>query len=205
MVVRGFLGGALVLIAMLAVGCAGRVPMTGQEVSGLDRRLSPYTFIEDGDLVSFLINTRATRYRNDQSYVPLEILVANRGLRQLSLTRESFTLVDGDGTRYPVAGPRELIESYPFLDMDRSLQEVNSVTSRFAAFTRYPSNFSPLRGAGSRPVRDRVALPKFGYIIDFLYFPRPANGLRDAVLELFLDAPELQDPVFVRFEVAVRE
>ena len=37
----------------------------------------------------------------------------------MTLTRESFTLVDSDGNRYPVAGPKELLQSYEFLDFDR--------------------------------------------------------------------------------------
>ena len=50
-------------------------------------------------------------------------------------------------------------------------------------------------------VRDLVALPRFGYMLDMLYFPAPSTGVKGHTFELFLQAPELPDPVFVRFEV----
>ncbi len=46
-----------------------------------------------------------------------------------------------------------------------------------------------------------MTLPKFGYLVDFLYFPRPKTGVLNQRFELFLDAPELPDPVFVKFEI----
>ena len=50
-------------------------------------------------------------------------------------------------------------------------------------------------------VRDVVQVPRNGYVIDFIYFPTPETGVRGQRFELFMDAPELPDPVFVRFEV----
>ena len=44
-------------------------------------------------------------------------------------------------------------------------------------------------------------MPRFGVIIDFLYFPMPSTGLKGHRFELFLDTPELEDPLFVRFVV----
>ncbi len=195
------LAGALLLTS----ACVTRREITGQEVSGLDRKLSTFVYIEDGDLVDFLVATKATRYRDGQPYIPVEIGVANRGLKQLSMGRESFVLVDEAGNRYPAAGPTELMESYEFLDMDQNLVEIAAVVdTKYAAFTRYPSKFSPTRAARrgtSNIVRDLVALPRFGYMLDMLYFPAPSTGVKGHTFELFLQAPELPDPVFVRFEV----
>jgi hypothetical protein len=50
-------------------------------------------------------------------------------------------------------------------------------------------------------VRDAMQLPKFGYLVDYIYFPRPVGGVKNQRFELFLNAPQLPDPVFVRFEV----
>jgi hypothetical protein len=195
---------ALVLVALAA--CAGRQELRGQETSGLDRKLSTFAYIEQGDLMTLIVDTRATRYREATAYIPIEIGIANNGLRQISLTRESFTLIDEDGNRYPAVSPRELIEGYDFLDLDRQqLAELQSIIfNKFATYTRYPSKFSPTRQVtigGSGLVRDHVALPKYGYILDFLYFPAPQTGLKGHKFELFVDAAELEDPVFVRFEV----
>ncbi|NIM01294.1 MAG: hypothetical protein GTN89_12530, partial [Acidobacteria bacterium] len=52
-------------------------------------------------LMTLIVDTRATRYREQSPYIPLEIAIANNGLRQIALTRESFTLIDEAGNRYP--------------------------------------------------------------------------------------------------------
>jgi hypothetical protein len=197
--------GLCLLLCTLVVSCATRQPLRGQEVDGLDRKLSTYAYYEEGDIVTLIVDTRPTRDKDGAPYIPLEIAVANHRLRKLALTLESFTLIDQDGNRYPAATPRELLQGYDMLDFDRNLAEIEGiVTTRFGAMSRYPSNFSPTRTtpvSGSNIVRDRVVLPKQGYVIDFIYFPAPATGVRDQQFELFLDSVDLPDPVFIKFEV----
>lgn len=195
---------AVALIAILGagVGCAGLAPMRADDPRGLDRKLSTFAWIEDGDLMTLIVDTRATRYREDSAYIPLEVSIANNGLKQVSLNRESFTLLDEEGNRYPLATPSELLNGYDFLDFDRThLAELRGIIfNRYAAYAYYPSKFSPtrtLRGI----VRDTLPLPKFGYTIDVLYFPRPTTGVVGHQFELFVDAPELDDPIFVKFMV----
>ena len=197
----------LVTALLILVSCAGRSELRGQSTSGLDRKLSTFAYIEDGDLIDVIVGTRPARYRDDSTFMPVEIAIANRRLKQLTLSRESFILVDEEGSRYPCASPRELLEGYQFLDWDRepSVSELYAlIDTKYAAFTRYPSKFSPTRQAQSSRfgvVLDRVALPKFGYLMDMLYFPIPATGIKNHRFELFVSAPELEDPVFVKFEV----
>jgi hypothetical protein len=199
----------IILLTLLAtsmlLACAGRKEMRGQEVTGLDRKLATFSYIESGDLVEFIVSTKPTRYREDGPYIPIEIAIGNRGLKQLTLTRESFILLDENGNRYPAANPKELMQNYDFLDWDRNLSELPGIVdARYAAFTRYPSKFSPtrqIRTSRSSLVRDMVSLPKFGYLIDYLYFRLPETGVKGHRFELFMQAPELPDPVFVKFEV----
>ncbi|MCP3978793.1 MAG: hypothetical protein GY716_05615 [bacterium] len=198
--------GVLVVTTVLLGACGARQPMRGTSAPNTDRKLSTFVYIEEGDLLTFVVGTKATRYRDRTEYIPLEISVANRGLRQLTLTRESFTLIDEEGNRYPAAMPAELIKGYEFLDLDRTaLAELQGVlANKYAAYTRYASKFSPTQAVGgmkSNLVRDRTGIPRHGYILDFLYFPAPATGVKDHRFELFLDAPELPDPVFLKFEV----
>jgi len=197
---------AIVALGLTVGGCASRQPIRGQQASDLDRKLSTYAFIEEGDLVTVIVGTRATRYREETAYIPLELCIANNGLKRLILTRESFTLIDEEGNRYPAASPRELMEGYDFLDLDRQrLAELEEIIfNKFAAYTRYGSKFSPTHGAvlgRENLVRDLVSLPKFGYILDFLYFPAPQTGLMGHRFELFVESPDLPDPVFVKFVV----
>ena len=194
---------ALVLALCLVLPtCVSSRKMVGQEASDLDRKLTTFSWIEEGDLLTFIVNTRAARDRGDSPYIPLEISVANRGVKKLQLARESFVLHDAQNNQYPLAGSRELMESYKFLDWDRRLSELEGIVSdKFAAFQRYHSNFSPTRTVNPQVVRDRITLPKFGYLVDVLYFPRPITGVRDQRFELFLHSPDLPDPVFVKFEI----
>jgi hypothetical protein len=197
----------LVLLLLLALGsCASRQPMTGQKAADVDRKLSTFAFIEEGKLATFIVDTRATRYREKERYIPVEIAVANRGLKQLTLTRESFTLADENGNRYPCAGPKELLDNYEYLDLDRNLSELNEIVfNRFAAMTVYPSKLSPTRlfQQPGRPatVTDTVSLPRYGYMIDMIYFPTPTTGLKGHRFELTMATSELTDPIFVKFEV----
>lgn len=191
---------------LLTVACATRQPMTGQPAPDVDRKLSTFAYIEEGKLVTFIVDTRPTRYRDNEKYVPVEIAIANRGVKQLSLTRESFTLADEQGNRYPCASPKELLSTYDFLDLDRNLAELSEIVfNRFGAMTAYPSKFSPTRrpsrAGESTVVTDNVQLPKFGYLMDMLYFPMPVTGLKGHKFELAMTAPELTDPIFVKFEV----
>ena len=196
-----------VLAVSLLAGCAGKRQMTGGAAPDVDRKLSTFAFIEDGALIDLIVGTRPTRFRDTEPYIPLEIAIANRKLKQLTLTRESFVLMDEQGNHYPCASPRELMDRYEFLDMDRepTLAElVEIIKTKYAAFTRYPSNFSPTRTAKifrTGVVRDLVSLPKFGYLLDMLYFPTPAGGVKGHLFELHVSAPELEDPIFVKFQV----
>jgi hypothetical protein len=194
------------LLLLLVPACASRQPMTGQQAADIDRKLSTFAFIEEGKLVTFIVDTRPTRYREKERYIPIEIAVANRGVKQLSITRESFTLADENGNRYPCASPKELLDNYEYLDLDRNLSELSEIVfNRFAAMTAYPSKLSPTRlfGKPGQPatVTDTVTLPRYGYLLDMVYFPTPTTGLKGHKFELTMSTPELTDPVFVKFEV----
>lgn len=192
-------------LALVLSGCVSNQKIGGErEAADLDRTLSTFVWIEDGDVATLIVNARIARYREDSPYVPFQIAVANHGMRLMDLSRESFELVDEEGNRYPCVGPRELIEEYEFLDLDRqpALADLEGIVyDRFAAMTNYPSNFSPTRTAIRGTVRDRVTLPRHGFLVDFLYFPAPATGVKGKRFELFMNAPEMEHPVFVKFEV----
>jgi hypothetical protein len=198
---KRYLTVASLLLLLAATACAKRP--APREVGGLDKKLSTFAFVEDGDLVALIVDTRAARYSEEASYMPLEISVANRGLKEMVLTRESFTLVDETGQKYPVVGPRELMENHDVLDAPLALAELGGIVDqRFATFTQYPSRFSPNRTMSL--VRDVVTLPKFGYMVDFIYFPKPATGIKDHKFELQMTSPVLppdNNPIFVKFMV----
>ncbi len=189
----------LVAVASLAFAtCAS----PERRVSGtpLDPKLSRFTYIEEGNLVALIVSTRATRYRLTRPYIPVEVAVVNKGLDSLTLTRESFTLIDAAGSRYPVVGRDELSRGYGNTDVDRRLSDaIRLLQLKFSAYEPVPANLTP--GFDRGIARDRVHLPRFSYMVDFIYFPRPKGNLVEGPLELHVRAPELPDPVFVRFSV----
>jgi hypothetical protein len=199
---RGILACAVVLVSLAGTACLRHETIESEmPAERVDRKLSRFAFLEDGRLAAFVVSTQATMFREKEKYIPLEFCIANRDLNELSIVRESFTLVDEEGNRYPVAQPKELLDGYPHLDQDRQRfsELYGLVSTRFSAFNQYPSKLTPTRSG--RPVQDETDVPKFGVAIDFLYFPTPPTGVRGKRFELFLDTPQLEDPLFVRFTV----
>ena len=215
------------LALVVASSCVTHQRSTATDTSGLDYKLSTFAFMEEGDLVTFIVDTRASGIHENDPYFPLEISVANRGLKNLTLSRESFILIDEEGDGYHVANPRDLMQGYEHLDVDQRLAEIEGIVfNRFANYRRYPAVFSPTRLAGDpgitaidedisrsatraprenqqglTTVQDRVTLPKWGYFIDFIYFPTPSTGLEGKRFELHMEAPELPHTIFVKFIV----
>jgi hypothetical protein len=194
------------LPALLLVACLAGSPAcvhgsrNPRALGDVDPRPTATTFIEEGNLVALVVGTRVTSRREDSAYVPLEIAVANAGLDSLTLNMESFILVDEKGLLYPAVGDRELRNGYGFYQADRTYFETPlSLPSTYQDYTRQPSSLSMM--SLDRPVPRTVILRRFGVLVDFVYFPRPDDGVRGRRFELFMNAPELDDPVFVRFEV----
>jgi hypothetical protein len=189
-------------VAVLAVTSACTLPGHRLETNPADLapKLAQSTFIEEGKLVALVVSTRPMRFRLDRPYIPIEIAVVDKGLEKLSLTRESFTLVDASGARYAAVGRDELTRDYGNTDIDRELAEaLPFVRTRFPTYRRVVSNFTP--GFDAPIVRDHVFLSKFTYLYDMIYFPRPEGDLVHQPLELLVSAPELPDPLVIRFQL----
>ena len=213
---RGLIVASLLVLLFIGASCELREEIRGVPTQGqLDRKLSRFAYIEDGDLITLVVSVNATRFREGEDYIPFEVALANTGVKRLQLGRESFELVDAEGNRYPMALTRELIEGYNFLDPDVRLAELEGLTfDKFAALTRYRTKFSPTRAGifndrtgraevieSTELIRDNLILPRFGYIVDMLYFPAPADGVLGKEFELFVSSPNLEEPVYVRFRV----
>jgi hypothetical protein len=192
-------GWATVLLALAIVsvsGCSG----SKQAPSDVDPKLTNTAFMEDGQLVNFIVGVRATKSRADRDYIPIQIAIVNKGLAGLTVNREFFTLIDEDGNRYAPVGREELQRGYPNPDLDRRLGDLDGVVrGKYQSYPVVPSTLTP---TFDRPVLLETKLPRFTLMVDWLYFPRPEGGVKERRFELFLDSPELPDPVFVRFRVA---
>jgi hypothetical protein len=175
---------------------------------GLHPRLTRFAYLEEGQLVSLAVDTEAARRRAGDAYVPLAVGVANIGVDKLVITRESFTLIDDQGNRYPLAGIKELRRARPNIEYDFKLtsQFRGVFSSRFEVWPRMPAVFfpfpsldPPFRGRGV--ARDRVELSEKTWMEDLLYFPHPEGDLLDRRYELHLDTEQLDRPIFVKFAI----
>jgi hypothetical protein len=195
-----FAGMALCLIATaLATACTysqSRVVRPGK----LSPTLGPFIYKEEGSLILMTVGVNATRFHGDDPFIPLEVGVANKGVEKyISLDRESFTLTDTFGRRYGMAGVEEVRRLQSGSVMDRQVNSVEFSLGKFEPYHRVDSQFFPLLGATL--LQDHVEVPKFSFMYDILYFPRPDGDLVGGVFELHLRAKQLPEEVFVVFEV----
>lgn len=203
------LAAALALTAVVLIGCGPALSNLPRE-DGLHPRLTRYAYIEEGLLVSLAVDTAATRRREGVPFIPLGLGVANIGLRELTLTRESLTLVDDRGARYSMATVPEVRTLGSTVLYDRTLgrQFDGAFASRFGTWPEITGGFYPIafsEGSVSAPgraiARDRITLSRYSWLSDIVYFPAPPGRLLDRRYELWLEAPELDEPVFVKFRV----
>ena len=205
---RGVPGLALGLALLAAAGCASGFNDLPQE-PGFSPRLTRFTYLEEGKLVSLAADTEATLQREKQKFIPVGIGIANLGLgKPLTLSRESFTLVDDQGKKYSLATVQEARSLAGLQTYDLKLEQtfVEVLNNRFTTMMNVPMAFFPVQStepqyARRGIVRDRVELPIRSWAWDVLYFPHPEGKLKGRKYELWLDAPELEEPIFVRFAV----
>lgn len=196
------------LSLLSAAGCASGFNDLPQE-PGYSPRLTRFTYLEEGKLVALAADTQATIQREKQKFVPVGVAIANLGLpTSLTLNRESFTLVDDQGKKYSLATVQEARSLAGLQTYDLKLEEpfVSVLTTRFTTLQPVPMVFFPVQTTDPQYarrgiVRDRVELPLRSWAWDILYFPHPEGKLKGRKYELWLAAPELKEPVFVRFAV----
>ena len=193
---------ALFALALLSAACIiGGHTRHAQRAGELDYKLGPFTYMEEGKLVSLAVGTEATKDREKEKYIPLHFAFANRGAPTLTLTRESFTLQDENGKRYPLASLQEVNQSYGPSAMDRHFTTTfDMFRTRLSTFELAESNFFPERSSG-RVVIDRVEVPRFYYVLDFLYFPHPDEQVVGRRFELHVKPGGTPDEFFVKFLV----
>ncbi|GAB4367694.1 MAG: hypothetical protein Kow0062_00240 [Acidobacteriota bacterium] len=184
-------------LGLAAGGCAS-LPTRDADARWAHPKLSLNSYIEHGDLVTLVVGTRPAYVRRDKAYMGVEFAVANNGLDQLTVSREGFSLLDDQGRQFPAVGPEELREAGYSVDLDRRLGEVLPVLlDRFQSYSFVPSNLTP--GFVDPVERSPVELQRFSWTYGFLYFPYPTEQTGVQRYELQFDAPELEDPIVVRF------
>ncbi len=182
-------------IAALALGA-------GPAVS---ERYAYQTYRERVGPVTVLVDSYPASLREDDAYFPLHVAIGLKGgAPDVTVTRETFTVIDARGNRVPAAGALELRENYGKLLFDAALMRGRPlvVGQQFNGRLELDSNFYPdAKGIGI--VQDRIHMGPFTWFHDVVYFPRPPAGL-GGVMTLRLEGGGLEEPIEVRFEVPRR-
>ncbi|MDQ7005959.1 MAG: hypothetical protein Q9Q40_01880 [Acidobacteriota bacterium] len=189
-----------VFLLVLLGGCHYRGILPREE--GLHPRLTPFTYLEEGRLIAFAVDTEAARQREKDLLIPFGIGVTNLGLKSLSLSRESFTLIDDAGRRYGMVSLQEMRAAVvaPDFDVKVSRDFFGIWKTRNRPWPRVASSFFPL-ARSRRLVQDRVQLHRHAWMSDLVYFSHPEGRLVGRVYEMWIDAPELPEPTFVKFRI----
>src|SRR5262249_61251927 len=80
----------LFAVAALAPACIiGGSTRRAQKPGELDYKLGPFTYMEEGKLVSLAVGTEATKERENGKFTPLHLCFADRRAPTLTLSRQS--------------------------------------------------------------------------------------------------------------------
>jgi hypothetical protein len=199
-----FVAATLLLFPGL-VGCASSRSAPPQDVSPVQApspTLAPSIFYEEGNLVFLGVNAHLARFHLDKELIPFEIAIANRGLHTLTVTPERITLRTAAGQRFPVAQPEESTGSSLRSSFDRKLMPVpfdEILELRFSTYQFVPLT-TGLRG-GNQTISRTVKMARNSWTMAQVWFPHPGEEMKGKVYEIWLEAPELTDPVFttIRF------
>jgi hypothetical protein len=203
---RRILAPTLAALLTLAVSGCARVPMetTSASKASTSTSFSFATYKEQDGPITLLVGTFLASLNDAEPYFPLQIAVGVRGEdAKLTVTPESFLLIDPDGKAYPLASYREIVEQDHLLQRNADLNEAQPLQTgeQFTNSSRIASNFFPTVAGGI--VIDRVHLRRTTYIKDMLYFPRPDHGL-DGTHTLRFRTAEMTRPIDVRFEIPLK-
>jgi hypothetical protein len=156
------------------------------------------TFREDSDRLTVFVDGYPASVAPRESYLPVPVAIAMTGPgRPMTLTPESFELVDARGNVVPAATYQEVAAKYDRLVADRSLirRRPIAVPLTITDLHRVAANFYPPGNAGTRTAQ--VELARSTWFADVLYFPAPPGGVQ-GVMTLRVQVPDGK-PVEVRF------
>ncbi len=185
---------ALAVFAALAAFAADK-PATSED-------FAYSTYREQAGSITVLVDSYPAALHAGDRYFPLMVAVGlqSKG-KSISVTPESFTLVDREGKAYPAVPFEQFAANYPKREFDATLIRKHPLVigEQFATSLQVPGRFYPSLSSAATRI-ERVELAPFTWFHSLVYFPRPASGL-GGVLTLRLSGGGVEPPVEVRFEV----
>jgi hypothetical protein len=192
------------LVCSFLVSCGSQQVETDLP-PGLDIKAGAYSYRNENKQVSMVVDYEVARLRKEEKYFPLDIMIANKTLASVTVTRDSLILIDPNGKAYNMADIQEIQDKYEKLWADSQYRDSSAFTdtqslTSFTNFQAQRSNFFPKSAGGAR-VTNRVIIRPRGYIDDRVYFAMPETGIDKKKLILRLVAPELEAPFDIIFSV----
>jgi hypothetical protein len=199
------LSAVILLAALVLVGITTGSPAPQAKMIVLDQKVDNNTWVNREGTLYLTVNVFLTRGADKQAYIPLEIGVANPSGKTVTLTRDSFILVDQDGNTYPMTPPKEIMKKYGRVNFDRSKSALSHTTTPvFNGFNFVRSQFEPnprMTPGTSNVITDQVEIPTSFAIADLIYFQMPAKGLKGTYFELRVTAAGLEEPQTIKFAI----
>jgi hypothetical protein len=194
----------LFLSIALLISCGG-YDVKDESSSGDDSSYAGTYFEGEDEHIIVVVDVELTRLRLEEKYFPLSIKIANKRLPSLTLTRDSFILIDDNRMPHYMPDIKELQKNYEKLTPDSKFRSQtgllrDQMLTSFSYYRKADSNFFPVT-AGSARVIDKVYVRQRGFMEDVIYFPMPPGGIKGKVLILRVDAEELEVPADIAFTV----
>src|SRR5262245_1529120 len=137
------------MVAGLALAAFAALPALAV-VEDTSEKLNISTYRVRSGPVTVLVDSYTASLRGKDSYIPLHIAVGLSGQKQrITMTPESFTLIDRTGRTYPVAPFTAVRDGYGKLQADRTLmrQRPLVVGEKFTTSQLVSTRFFPASGS----------------------------------------------------------
>jgi hypothetical protein len=182
----------LLLLPVLALCLAAAVPVAAGDG---DQQV----FTASTPDAEVWVSTWLVEHRSSESYTPLLVLVRNRAPGTAHLDRESFALIETDGTRHPLATVAEIRGNYQKATFDLSMGRFYGlpVGTRLDMDDLVPSNFFPTAVRGDQITDDDIFLPTTDWMVDLLYFRTPVSKVEGRSATVRVESEDWEEPVRV--------
>jgi len=194
----------LVTFSVMAVtGCIKSQINTTPRDPGVtpSNTLSPTIYYEEGSLVFLAVDLNLSKYQLEADLIPVEIGIFNKGLQNLTVGPELITLRSRNNESWPVASAKESSGNSLRSSFDRNRQPVTLIELIDQRFGN--SRFKSSTGVrqGNATMNRTVSLLQREWTSAQIWFPNPGGELKGAIFEVWLNSPDLPDPVFttIRF------
>lgn len=198
--VKLFLTAFFVLGVFLASAAAQDSQQT--KVVKLDVKYDPTTYVNRGPQIILVVNTYLMQKLDEkQAYIPVEVGIGNAASSKVTLSREGFTLVDQAGNTYSPVSGKEIEKNYQRLNFDHERAQIPHIMGPiFSGYKPVTARLTPEAKPRSL-VYDKIDLSGNDALIDILYFKMPSANVKGKIFELRLTAPNLKEPVSIKFKV----